>query len=93
MIMLIVGCAAACVLEIFVREKLVARLADKGKLLIGLVAAVAVIAVVYLVAALNVTGSYTFGTEGEFRRAISLPAGDYSLSMQADGLDLGACHL
>lgn len=43
------------------------------------------IAVVYLVAALNVTGSYTFGTEGEFRRAISLPAGDYSLSMQADG--------
>lgn len=34
MIMLIVGCAAACVLEIFVREKLVARLADKGKLLI-----------------------------------------------------------
>ena len=85
MIMLIVGCAAACVLEIFVREKLVARLADKGKLLIGLVAAVAVIAVVYLVAALNVTGSYTFGTEGEFRRAISLPAGDYSLSMQADG--------
>lgn len=75
----------ACVLEIFVREKLVARLADKGKLLIGLVAAVAVIAVVYLVAALNVTGSYTFGTEGEFRRAISLPAGDYSLSMQADG--------
>ena len=82
---LIVGCAAACVLEIFVREKLVARLADKGKLLIGLVAAVAVIAVVYLVAALNVTGSYTFGTEGEFRRAISLPAGDYSLSMQADG--------
>ena len=85
MIMLIVGCAAACVLEIFVREKLVARLADKGKLLIGLVAAVAVIAVVYLVAALNVTGSYTFGTEGEFRRAISLPAGDYSLSMQANG--------
>ena len=85
MIMLIVGCAAACVLEIFVREKLVARLADKGKLLIGLVAAVAVVAVVYLVAALNVTGSYTFGTEGEFRRAISLPAGDYSLSMQADG--------
>ena len=43
------------------------------------------IAVVYLVAALNVTGSYPFGTEGEFRRAISLPAGDYSLSMQADG--------
>ena len=30
MIMLIVGCAAACVLEIFVREKIVARLADKG---------------------------------------------------------------
>ena len=29
-IMLIAGCAAACVLEIFVREKLVARLADKG---------------------------------------------------------------
>lgn len=75
------------------REKLVARLADKGKLLIGLVAAVAAIAVVYLVAALNVTGSYTFGTEGEFRRAISLPAGDYSALHAGGRLDLGARHL
>lgn len=83
-IMLIAGCAAACVLEIFVREKLVARLADKGKLLIGLIVAIVVLAAVYLAAALNVTGSYTFGTEGEFRRALDLPAGDYTLSMQAD---------
>ena len=76
-IMLIAGCAAACVLELFVREKLVARLADKGKLLIGLIVAIVVLAAVYLAAALNVAGSYTFGTEGEFRRALDLPAGDY----------------
>ena len=53
-------------------------------LLIGLIVAIVVLAAVYLAAALNVTGSYTFGTESEFRRALDLPAGDYTLSMQAD---------
>ena len=94
MIMLIVGCAAACVLEIFLRARSLSRaLPTRENCSSVWSRRLLWIAVVYLVAALNVTGSYTFGTEGEFRRAISLPAGDYSLSMQADGLDLGACHL
>ena len=83
MIMLVVGCVAACLLEIGVRGKLAERLADKGKLLIGAVAGIVVVITVYLIAALNVTGAYTFGTEGDFRRTADLPAGDYTLSVNA----------
>lgn len=83
MIMLVVGCVAACLLEIGVRGKLAERLADKGKLLIGAVAGIVVVITVYLIAALNVTGAYTFGTEGDFRRTADLPAGDYMLSVNA----------
>lgn len=74
MIMLVVGCVAACLLEIGVRSKLAERLADKGKLLIGAVAGIVVVITIYLIAALNVTGAYTFGTEGDFRRTADLPS-------------------
>lgn len=83
MIMLVVGCVAACLLEIGVRGKLAERLADKGKLLIGAVAGIVVVITIYLIAALNVTGAYTFGTEGDFRRTADLPTGDYTLSVDA----------
>lgn len=80
--MLAVGCALACVLELYVREKVTVALADKGKLLIGVIAGLVVLAVVYLIAALNVTGDYTFGTEGDFRRTANLSAGEYTLTME-----------
>ena len=80
--MLVVGCALACVLELYVREKLTAALAGKGKLLIGVIAGLVVLVVVYLIAALNVTGDYTFGTEGDFRRTANLSAGEYTLTME-----------
>lgn len=83
LLMLVVGCALACVLEIYVREKLTAVLAGKGKLLVGLIVGIVVVCAVYLVAALNVTGAYTFGTEGDFRRTADLPAGEYTLTMEA----------
>lgn len=80
--MLVVGCVLACVLELYVREKVTAALADKGKLLIGVIAGLVVLTVVYLIAALNVTGDYTFGTEGDFRRTANLSAGEYTLTME-----------
>lgn len=82
LLMLAVGCVLACVLEVYVREKVTAALAGKGKLMLGIVAGIIVIGIVYLVAALNVTGAYTFGTEGDFRRTADLPAGEYTLTMQ-----------
>lgn len=82
LIMLVVGCALACVLEVYAREKVTAALVGKGKLMIGIIAGIIVVGIVYLIAALNVTGSYTFGTEGDFRRTANLSAGEYTLTMQ-----------
>lgn len=83
MIMLVLGCAAACLLEAFVRGRIAAALANKGKVLVGVIAAILVAAAVYIVLALQMTGAYTFGTEGDFRRAIDLPAGEYTMTMDA----------
>lgn len=83
MLMLVIGCALACVLELYAREKLMTVLIGKGKLLIGIIAAILVVIAVYLIAALNVTGAYTFGTEGNFRRTVNLPAGEYTLNTEA----------
>ena len=85
MLMLVAGCAVACVLEVFVRERVAHALADKGKLLIGIIAGIIVVILIYLVAALNLTGPYTFGTEGDFRRTADLSAGEYTLTMDATG--------
>lgn len=83
MLMLVLGCAVACALEVFVREKVSAALSGKGKVLIGVIAGIVVVMVVYLVAALSVTGAYTFGTEGDFRRTANLTAGEYTLTVDA----------
>lgn len=85
MLMLVIGCAAACVLEVFAREKIADALAGKGKLLIGVIAGIVVVVLIYLIAALNMTGPYTFGTEGDFRRTADLSAGEYTLTMDATG--------
>ena len=83
MIMLVLGCAAACVLEVFVRGKVADALANKGKLLIGIIVGILVLIAVYLVAALNMTGPYTFSAESDFRRTADLSAGEYTLTMDA----------
>lgn len=84
LLMVAIGCVLACLLEVFARGKLAQWLADKGKILVGIIAAIALVAVVYIIAALRMTGAYTFGAEGDFRRATNLPAGEYTLTMQAD---------
>ena len=83
LLMLAVGCAAACALEVIVRGRVAAALAGKGKLLIGLIAAILALVAIYIVAALNMTGPYTFGTESDFRRTADLSAGEYTLTIDA----------
>lgn len=85
MLMLVLGCVVACVLELFVRNKVSAALSGKGKVLIAVIAAIVVVGIIYLIAALSVTGTYTFGTEGYFRRTADLGAGEYTLTMEASG--------
>lgn len=83
MLMLVLGCVAACLLEVGVRDKVSAVLSGKGKVLVGAIIGIVVVMAVYLVAALSVTGAYTFGTEGDFRRTADLGAGDYTLTVEA----------
>nr|WP_297173202.1 O-antigen ligase family protein [uncultured Agathobaculum sp.] len=83
LLMLAVGCAVACALEVFVRGRVAAVLAGKGKLLIGLIVAILALVAIYIVAALNMTGPYTFGTESDFRRTADLSAGEYTLTIDA----------
>ena len=83
LLMLVLGCAAASLLEVWVRDKVSVILSDKGKVLVGVIIGIIVVMAVYLVAALSVTGAYTFGTEGDFRRTADLGAGDYTLTVEA----------
>ena len=83
LLMLVLGCAVSCLLEVWVRDKVAAMLSGKGKMLIGVIVGIVVVMAVYLVAALSVTGTYTFGTEGDFRRTADLGAGDYTLTVEA----------
>lgn len=83
MAMLALGCIAACLLEVFVRPKVTGWLENKTKLLIGAIAGVIIVIVAYLVAALTITGAYTFGSETDFRRTADLEAGEYTLSVDA----------
>ena len=73
-------------LDRFVGAPVSARLAGKGKLIAltcgGLVTAV----VVYAVAALNITGPYTFAASGQrLYRTVELPAGAYTLDVECSG--------
>lgn len=83
MVMLVLGCIVACVLEVFVRDKVSAVLAGKEKMLVAVIVGIVVVIAVYLIAALSVTGTYTFGTEGDFRRTADLAAGEYTLTVDA----------
>lgn len=70
-------------LELTVGGRLSAALAKRGKLVFGVIAAVAVCAVVYVVAGLQLTGPYTFGAT--IYRSAPPEAGEHTLSVEADG--------
>lgn len=83
MLALAVGCVLFCLLDVFVRPKITGFLAGKGKLILICIAVLIAAAIVYLIAALQVTGPFTFGFDPDIRRTADLSAGDYTLSVQA----------
>lgn len=85
LLMLAIGCAAAVLLEVFVRGKIVTALAGRGKAMLIAGGAVAVAIVAYLIIGLQIAGPYTFGQTASFLRATDLPAGDYTLNVTASG--------
>ena len=75
--------AVVAALELTVGGRLSAALAKREKLVFGAIAAVAVCAVVYVVAGMQLTGPYTFGAE--IGRSAQLSAGEHTFTVEADG--------
>lgn len=71
-------------LERHLAPRLTQALAQRGKLALGVLAGVLVLAGVYIALGMNVTGAYTFGGEALTRSAYPA-AGEHTLSIQASG--------
>ena len=81
--LLLANAGVSALLELTVSARLSAVLERHEKLAFGVLIAVALGAAVYIAAALNVTGPYTFGAFID--RNIRLSAGEHTIQIEADG--------
>lgn len=81
--LLLANAGVSVLLELTVSARLSAVLERHEKLAFGVLIAVALGAAVYIVAALNVTGPYTFGAFID--RSARLSAGEHTIQIEADG--------
>lgn len=82
--LLLANAGASVLLELTVSARLSAVLEQHEKLAFGVLIAVVLGAGVYAVAAMNVTGPYTFGPE--LYRSEQLSAGEHTIQVEADGV-------
>lgn len=81
--LLLANAGVSALLELTVSARLSAVLERHEKLAFGVLIAVALGAAVYIVAALKVTGPYTFGSFID--RSVRLSAGEHTIQIEADG--------
>ena len=81
--LLLANAGVSALLELTVSARLSAVLERHEKLAFGVLIAVALGAAVYIVAALNATGPYTFGVFID--RSARLSAGEHTVTVEADG--------
>lgn len=81
--LLLANAGVSALLELTVSARLSAVLERHEKLAFGVLIAVALGAAVYIAAALNVTGPYTFGAFID--RSAKLGAGEHTVTVEADG--------
>ena len=81
--LLLANAGVSVLLELTVSARLSAVLEQHEKLAFGVLIAVVLGAGVYAVAAMNVTGPYTFGPE--LYRSAQLDAGEHTVQLEADG--------
>lgn len=81
----VVGAAALCALDQLVGRRLADTLAARTKLVPIITAAVIAILAVYVIAALNITGSKTLEAGESLRRAAYPAPGEYTLTAETDG--------
>lgn len=82
--LLLANAGVSVLLELTVSARLSAVLEQHEKLAFGVLIAVVLGAGVYAVAAMNVTGPYTFGPE--LYRSEQLSAGEHTIQVEADGV-------
>jgi len=87
-VMIPLAALAGCVVTVVILEKILAPrlvpvLAQRGKLALGVLVGVILVAVVYVVAGYNLSGPYTFG--GALERSAYPQGGAQTLTIQADG--------
>ena len=82
--LLLANAGVSVLLELTVSARLSAVLERHEKLAFGVLIAVVLGAGVYAVAAMNVTGPYTFGSE--LYRSAQLDAGEHTIQVEADGV-------
>lgn len=85
---LIVGSAVLCGIDYAVAKKLALRLQGHGRSTMIATGALLLLAVVYAIAAINLTGEVTLGRQQRFIRVAFIEPGSYSLSVQTDGKPL-----
>ena len=83
LLFLLVDAGVAVALELAVTRKLVSLLEARQKLAFTVITGLVVLAGIYAVAALNVSGPYTFGTR--LSRSATLTPGEHTLQIEADG--------
>lgn len=79
------GTAVTVLLELTLAGRLAAVLGRHQKLMVGVLLGVVLCVLVYVIAALNVTGPYTTVEGGWLDRTVRLDAGGHTLTVEADG--------
>ena len=81
----VLGAALLCLLDRFVGRKLGGKLENHGTLVLILIAAILILALVFIVAAYTMTGSTTLLKGDSLRRSVYPAPGEYTVSAQASG--------
>lgn len=82
---MLLGAAVTAALELTLVGSLAAVLGRHHELTVGVLLGVMLCALVYVIAALNVTGPYTMVEGGWLDRMVRLGAGEHTLTVEADG--------
>lgn len=81
------GSAALWAVDSFVGYSFSSKLAERSKILVGLISGVLAAAVVFVLLAYNITGPIGMVNKDSLRRAVYPEAGEYTVSAQGSGME------
>lgn len=81
----VVGAAALCLLHEFAGRRVAEKMEGRSKLMLGLVAGVLAVLVVFVIAAVSLTGAANLQSGESLRRAAYPEPGSYTMAAETDG--------